>query len=379
MANSGTHPTSQTKRLVARSMRQSKDEIRATLDTLDRTAAAGASNRRGADRYVYRARCLLCAFQGPAGAWEAYSLPSRDISDRGMGLLAGQFVYPGTQCVIQLVSIYNHTQAVQGKVAHCRYIRGTTGIHQVGIRFNQPIDVAMFHREACHSRILVVDEDEMIRNVVQRFLRGTNIEPVCVTSAAAGVEAAQHLKYDVVLMDLDLSDMDGFSAVRALRNSGYFRPVVAFTLHTEPPMQAKLLEAGFNDWVVKPFTRDSLIATIRTLKDEPLVTSLIHDRSLHDLIDAFVASLEARVKELEVAYCDKRFDAVQKEVRRLKGEAGTYGFEVITSAAADVEQCLAAGERDLQAVRSKLSQLSRLCLAARPVSCLVRGDDASER
>lgn len=71
--------------------------------------------------------------------------------------------------------------------------------------------------------------------------------------------------YDVVLMDLQMPVMDGYTAVGRLRAGGYAKPIVALTAHAMVDVQKKCIEVGFTDHQPKPVNSTDLVRTIQRL------------------------------------------------------------------------------------------------------------------
>ncbi|NJO56713.1 MAG: response regulator transcription factor [Rhodospirillales bacterium] len=113
-------------------------------------------------------------------------------------------------------------------------------------------------------KILVVDDDEDLRTaLVEQLDLHREFETVAAATAQAGIEAAKGGHIDLVLMDVGLPDMDGRDAVRDLRHSGFKSPIIMLTGHDGDSDTILGLEAGANDYVVKPFRFAVLLARIR--------------------------------------------------------------------------------------------------------------------
>ncbi len=359
---------------TTRTLRQDETVVRSWLDQLDTsTGSPDASNKRLSARYVYRVRALKVEFQQQGGAsWQSYQLPTRNISQRGISFLVGHFVYPGINCRVLLVSIHDHVQMLTGRVARCRYIEGSGTLHEVGVHFDRPIDISMFHRGAAKVRLLVADPDPTVQTLIERLLRNQHIEITAVNDGQQALDTALKERFDIVLMDLDVPLLDGLSAAKELRARGYSRPMVALSSREEHESRRECLSAGFTACLPKPLSRDALETTVASLREEPLVSSLMQDQSLAELIDRFVADLPERARNAEIMLVEKKFEELKLEARNLKGTAATYGFDPITQAAAELEEVLLGQQSpEVSEVRPKLSQLVRLCLAARPVNCVV--------
>jgi signal transduction histidine kinase len=114
-------------------------------------------------------------------------------------------------------------------------------------------------------RILVADDAPDNRTLISRFLTLAGAEVDCVENGRRAVERALAMPYDLVLMDVQMPEMDGFEAMSCLRAQGYARPVVALTAHAMAADVASCLDAGFSDHLGKPVSRDALVTRVASL------------------------------------------------------------------------------------------------------------------
>jgi DNA-binding response OmpR family regulator len=113
-------------------------------------------------------------------------------------------------------------------------------------------------------KILVVDDDPDLRHaLVEQFALHEEFETAVVETGQAALQSAKSDHVDLVLMDVGLPDMDGRDAVRVLRKSGFKAPVIMLTGHDTDSDTILGLEAGANDYVLKPFRFAVLLARIR--------------------------------------------------------------------------------------------------------------------
>ncbi|TWT39966.1 Sensor histidine kinase RcsC [Phycisphaerae bacterium RAS1] len=357
-----------------RTLRAPPDRVQSVLDSLDEHSRnAQTVSVRRAERYHYRVNALTVEFLEPNGGWATHHVPTRNIGRHGLGLLAGHFIYPNTRCRVNLVTLHNHVEQVAGSVRRCRYLVGTANIYEVGIKFDKPIDVLMFHRNALRLRIMIVDDDPAMCRLLAQLLKVRNADTLIESSPKAAVDTALQTPLDVLLMDVHMPEMDGCEAVQRLREGGYVRPVVAVTGATDDDLTQRCLLAGFNAVLHKPVTRDSLMETINLVCENPIVSSLVQETNMREHIDAFVRELNNRVRQIGDAFRVSNFDGLRLLLEQLRGEAGAYGFDVITSAADAALRALQS-EAPPQEMRRYLNELDRLCLAARPVSVVCEQD-----
>ena len=113
-------------------------------------------------------------------------------------------------------------------------------------------------------RILLVDDDNDLRAALHDQLSlHDEFDVAQVDTARKGLEFAKANNPDLVLFDVSLPDMDGREAVKVLRKSGFKSPIIMLTSNTSDADQILGLDAGANDYVLKPFKFAVLLARIR--------------------------------------------------------------------------------------------------------------------
>jgi two-component system KDP operon response regulator KdpE len=114
------------------------------------------------------------------------------------------------------------------------------------------------------SRILVVDDDGTLRHVVSDALRRDLHEVETAADGREGLAALGGNRFDLVITDYAMPGMDGLEFVRQLR-AGSGTPVLVLTVKSEEREKVRLLDAGADDYVVKPFGVSELLARVRAL------------------------------------------------------------------------------------------------------------------
>jgi len=116
-------------------------------------------------------------------------------------------------------------------------------------------------------RILLVEDNEMNRDMLSRRLQRRGYEVIIALDGQQGVQMAQSRSPDVVLMDMSLPVMDGWEATRTLKSSPETRniPVIALTAHAMSTDRERAMEAGCDDYDTKPIELTRLIAKIESL------------------------------------------------------------------------------------------------------------------
>jgi DNA-binding response OmpR family regulator len=113
--------------------------------------------------------------------------------------------------------------------------------------------------------VLVVDDDPAIITALERGLR---FEGFAVRSASGGLAALREVERqapDVVVLDINMPDLDGVSVTRTLRANGEDVPICVLSANDEVSHRVAGLEAGADDYMVKPFALPELVARLRAL------------------------------------------------------------------------------------------------------------------
>ena len=119
-------------------------------------------------------------------------------------------------------------------------------------------------------RILLVEDQEMNRDMLSRRLKKRGYEVVIAVDGAEGVDKARSETPDLILMDMSLPVMDGWEATRTLKGDEATRaiPVVALTAHAMTSDREKALDAGCDAYETKPVELPRLLETMEKLLEQ---------------------------------------------------------------------------------------------------------------
>jgi len=166
-----------------------------------------------------------------------------------------------------------------------------------------------------NQTILVVDDEQIIRNLLERTL---SMEGYPVLQARDGKEALEQVARavpDLILLDLRMPGMDGLEVLRQLRDNPRTRltPVIVLTAYEQEKVQA--FQTGANDFLAKPFEREELLARI--------LAHLRLQQAIQDLEDAeSVLVFIARVVEAKDAYTEHHIERVAHTAHALGRQMG---------------------------------------------------------
>ena len=150
------------------------------------------------------------------------------------------------------------------------------------------------------ARILVVDDDEQIAAAVRRALVYEGYDVTVAHDGPSALESARTQLPDLVVLDVMLPGIDGIEVCRRLRAAGDDVAVLMLTARTEVPHRVEGLDAGADDYLIKPFAYEELLARVRTLlrRRETTGRDTLRYGDLHMDVDAMEVLRGGRAVEL---------------------------------------------------------------------------------
>jgi two-component system, OmpR family, response regulator MprA len=115
------------------------------------------------------------------------------------------------------------------------------------------------------DRVLVVDDDPPLRRMLARTLTAEGYEVTVAADGGAALAEAERAAPDVIVLDVAMPALDGLAVCRRLRSKGLPTPILMLTARDAVPDRVAGLEAGADDYLVKPFAVQELIARLRAL------------------------------------------------------------------------------------------------------------------
>jgi DNA-binding response OmpR family regulator len=115
------------------------------------------------------------------------------------------------------------------------------------------------------ERILIIDDDPSVTSVVKRGLAYEGFAAEAASSGAEGLALLRERPVDLLILDVMMPEMDGFEVLRRVRTDDDRLPILFLTAKDAPADQVQGLESGADDYVVKPFTFDVLLARVHAL------------------------------------------------------------------------------------------------------------------
>jgi len=115
------------------------------------------------------------------------------------------------------------------------------------------------------DKVLIVDDDAAVLSLLNKVIRSNGLEAVCVDSAEKALELLCEQTCDLILMDVNMHGMDGFTAVETIRSRGVKTPIIIVSGRKEDFDTLYGLDIGADDYITKPFNPVTLGAKVKAL------------------------------------------------------------------------------------------------------------------
>ncbi|MCH2204086.1 MAG: ATP-binding protein, partial [Fuerstiella sp.] len=243
-------------------------------------------------------------------------------------------------------------------------------------------------------RVLVTDDTPANRKLVGLVLRKAGLTVDEAENGQQAVDMVMTDKYDLVLMDMQMPVMDGFTATSALRAAGLTLPIIALTANVMQSDRERCESSGCNGFLIKPIDIDQLLSTLAEYLEltdvvtpiaapveliaadpapfeTPTVAPSSDSRVLEstlptdipefrNVVNQFINMLTPMMHDMHAAWVDRNFAKLQDLAHKLKGTGGTVGFADFTAPAERLErQMELRAEDEVEQLLAELMELSQ--------------------
>ena len=126
-------------------------------------------------------------------------------------------------------------------------------------------DTSSMSTPGTEAKLLVVDDEPNIRDLLASSLRFAGFDVITAEDGSGAFHEAQASRPDLIVLDVMLPDMDGFTVTRRLRDAGITTPVLFLTARDDMRDKIQGLTVGGDDYVTKPFGLEEVVARIRAI------------------------------------------------------------------------------------------------------------------
>jgi CheY-like chemotaxis protein/HPt (histidine-containing phosphotransfer) domain-containing protein len=254
----------------------------------------------------------------------------------------------------------------------------------ISAQLSSTVDLSVGTKDISTLNVLLVEDYEYNRIVIQSYLNNVNSIDVAENGLIA-VDKCKSKRYDIVLMDMQMPEMDGYTATREIRK--YEKemglrptPIIALTAHALKENMQKSLDAGCDDHLTKPIKKKVLLASIQKFisiqghvdaaseevpavhaeevgSTEPAgqhVVTVIPD--FQEIVPSFLNSVRQDIITMTEALRDNNYKKIVELGHRIKGAGGGYGFHHLSEMARSLEKH--AEEGNVEEIRRQLEAFS---------------------
>jgi PAS domain S-box-containing protein len=239
------------------------------------------------------------------------------------------------------------------------------------------------NRSLAGLNILLVEDGDTNRKLLRVTLTRSGANVVTAENGKIALHLAGEESFDLVLMDMQMPVMDGYTATRILRDRGFTGPIIALTAHAMKGDREKCEAAGCSGYLTKPINMDELQRTVLAAIDEAggaprrlasasaaaqtvptAIPSVVRsslptdDPEIRAIVNEFVEKLSVEIEKMDAASCKADFAELSKLAHWLKGAGGTVGFDCFTEPAKQLEKF--ASEKESAKIGDTLQRLRML-------------------
>jgi two-component system, sensor histidine kinase and response regulator len=243
-------------------------------------------------------------------------------------------------------------------------------------------------------KILVAEDTPFNQKYIKRLLDRWGIHSEIAENGSLAIAAYTKKYYHIILMDVQMPEMDGFEATRAIRkmeeNAGGHTPIIAMTAHAMKGDRERCIEAGMDDYVSKPISSDILREAILNLIGEksetPTVTAsetirpgeqkiIINENALlnafdndmdffKEALEMFISDYPSMMDAIQEAVDAGDADALKRTAHALKGMVGNFQSKAAAESALELEEMgrsgkLAGSEKAMKNLTEQIDALEK--------------------
>ena len=218
-----------------------------------------------------------------------------------------------------------------------------------------------------HNTILVIDDNDINRKYIKSVLSDSRHQPILTSGGHEALAYLKNHQVDLILVDIQMPEMDGFECYRRIRELGYKGYILAITAFSSNSEKAAMIEYGFDDFIIKPVKPSELLEIINywsrnihplekgsfSIEGEHLDHSVLDELlkytdkdSLMSLIDEFVDETKIGLESILKLNGANRYTEILSILHTIKGNAGTFGFNKLSSFASQLEINITEGKLD---------------------------------
>ncbi len=300
---------------------------------------------------------------------QADSSITRNFGGTGLGLTISRNLIEtmgGSLCVSSTVGV-GSTFAISMPIGKTSEVEFRDQYQSESIRATRAAESKESIQTRLDGHILLVDDGQTNRQLIGLILKRAGAKVTTANDGQEGFDLATKTPFDLILMDMQMPVMDGYTASTKLREHGITTPIIALTASAMTRDRERCLNAGCSDYLTKPVNTEELIERVEEWikkvdghipepeNTEPLVSTLpMDDPDIRQIVQGYVEVLPEQLDEIEQAITDRNHQQLAGIVHKIIGSGGMVGLDAITQAAIELEACL-----EEQSIEAQLEEIQR--------------------
>lgn len=362
----------------ADSLRLNSNELTRLQERARLALARGSSQwkARGEPRIPFQSRELIgIAAQQPGGTVVRVRVSATDISETGLGIIAGSYLHPTCKVDIHVCSLDGSWWKIEGEVVWCVHSEGR--FHVAGIKFAERINVRQFVTREEYARAAAEQSESSVKitgtvlvlcdqPIEQALLTAVLAETGAKVSAAATVAEAVAIvnaqNVQAAVVDLDLVNETGAQALAELRRAGFTGPAIAVSARSAAKRgkidsDVDVLTKPYKPRLLAQMVSDGICEQLGAGGGEPIDCTLDAKSPYFPCVGRFVESVKAEAQKLQQSIDSGDLERAQTTCRALLTGGKPFGYAAIADAAQRAILALDAS----QSVAESAPSLRQLC------------------
>ncbi len=216
-------------------------------------------------------------------------------------------------------------------------------------------------------RILVVEDSQDNQEIFRRFIEAANGKVTIASSGAKAISMFPSTEFDVILMDIQLPELNGYETTMAIRKKGFQGVILAVTANAMKGERERCLAAQCDDYLSKPVNFDKLFKLIGKLSHidihrstRIILSEYSHDPRVAPLLEQYAQGLEEKVGRLKQAASSRNFNEISHISHQVRGSCSHYGYSILANHFRELELAASVSHPKVDSLKKQIDFIEQL-------------------